>query len=106
MGNRCEQGLHSRYTAVGDRPAWGPAGGRQGVPDEGHRMISLCVPMDRAWSGLPQATTLGMLGTSKLKNNERFYGFTDFRGKTARRGRGTGKTRNSESSYRRNAAEH
>ena len=46
MGKRCEQGLHSRYTAVGDRPAWGPAGGRQGVPDEGHRLMSTCVPMD------------------------------------------------------------
>ena len=25
---------------VGDRPAWGLAGGRQGVPDESHRMMS------------------------------------------------------------------
>ena len=34
-------------------------------------------------------TTLGVLGTSKMKGNERFYGFTDFRGKLARRGRGS-----------------
>ena len=38
----------------------------------------------RAASG----TTLGVLGTSKMKDNERFYGFTDFRGMLARRGRG------------------
>ena len=51
MGNRCEQGLHSRYTAVGDLPAWGPAGGRQGVPDEGRdRMMSHVFP----WTGLGQ----------------------------------------------------
>ena len=37
----------------------------------------------RAASG----TTLGVLETSKMKENERFYGFTDFRGKPARRGR-------------------
>ena len=36
----------------------------------------------RAASG----TTLGVLGTSKMKENERFYGFTDFRGKPAKRG--------------------
>jgi hypothetical protein len=27
-------------------------------------------------------------GTGKLKENKRFYGFTDFRGKPAKRGRG------------------
>ena len=32
-------------------------------------------------------TTLGVLGTSKTKENERFYGFTEFRGKPAGRGR-------------------
>ena len=37
----------------------------------------------RACSG----TTLGVLGTSKMKENERFYGFTDFRGKPEERGR-------------------
>ena len=37
----------------------------------------------RAASG----TTLGVLGTSKMKENKRFYGFTDYRGKPARRGR-------------------
>ena len=52
MGNRCEQGLHSRCTADGQ---WGVTGGSPGVtgghwgvPDEGHRLMSLCVPMDRA----------------------------------------------------------
>ena len=29
-----------------------------------------------------------MSETGKLKENKRFYGFTDFRGKPARRGRG------------------
>jgi hypothetical protein len=38
----------------------------------------------RAASG----TTQGVSGTGKLKENKRFYGFTDFRGKPARRGRG------------------
>jgi hypothetical protein len=37
----------------------------------------------RAASG----TTLGVLGTSKMKKNERFYGFTDYRGPAAQRGR-------------------
>ena len=37
----------------------------------------------RAASG----TTLGVLGTSKMKGNEWFYGFTDFRGPAAQRGR-------------------
>ena len=37
----------------------------------------------RAASG----TTLGVLGTSKMKENERFYGFTEFRGKAVGRGR-------------------
>jgi hypothetical protein len=39
----------------------------------------------RAASG----TTQGVSGTGKLKENKRFYGFTDFRGKPARRGRGS-----------------
>ena len=39
----------------------------------------------RAASG----TTLGPPGTRKLKENRRFYGFTDFRGKPAGRGRGS-----------------
>ena len=34
-------------------------------------------------------TTLGVLWTSKMKENERFYGFTDFRGKPEKRGRGS-----------------
>ena len=54
----------------------------------------------RAASG----TTLGVLGSSKMKENERFYGFTEFRGKAAGRGRVGGRegfTRNPESSYRR-----
>ena len=38
----------------------------------------------RAASG----TTFGVPGTRNLKENKRFYGFTDFRGKPARRGRG------------------
>ena len=28
--------------------SWGPAGGCQGGPNEGHRLMSLCVPMERA----------------------------------------------------------
>ena len=42
-------------------------------------------------------TTLGVSGTGKLKENNRFYGFTDFRGMPARRGRGT-RCHNSEPS--------
>ena len=37
----------------------------------------------RAASG----TTLGVLETSKMKENERFYVFTDYRGPAAQRGR-------------------
>ena len=87
MGNRREDGVHSRYTAVGDRPPWGPAEGRHGVPDEGHRLID--VPMGSHGQGsisTASGTTLGVQGTSKMKENERFYGFTDFRGKPAGRG--------------------
>ena len=43
----------------------------------------------RAASG----TILGVLRTSKMKENERFYGFTEFRGKPAGRGRDQGFTR-------------
>ena len=34
-------------------------------------------------------TTLGVSGTGNLKENKRFYGFTDFRGKPEKRGRGS-----------------
>ena len=47
----------------------------------------------RAASG----TTLGVLGTSKMKENKRFYGFTDFRGKPAGRGRNSHATLNQAS---------
>ena len=44
----------------------------------------------RAASG----TILGVLRTSKMKENERFYGFTEFRGKPAGRGRDSHATLN------------
>ena len=57
--------------------------------------IYVCVPMDRAQSGLP-----GVLGTSKMKENKRFYGFTEFRGKLAGRGReGRGPTNQITAGY-------
>ena len=43
------------------------------------------------WAGLVQGCLRnhsGASGTWKLNENRRFYGFTDFRGKPARRGRG------------------
>ena len=43
-------------------------------------------------TGLDQAVFRdwsGASGASKLKENERFYGFTDFRGKPEKRGRGS-----------------
>ena len=85
MVNRCEQGLHSHWrpaslgSSGGGSRHGGRHGGRQEVFDEGHRMMSpykhTYVPMYgqgsvRAASG----TTLGVLGTSKMKENKRFYG--------------------------------
>ena len=49
------------------------------------------VPMCFCGQGLIRAasgTTFGVPGSRNLKENKRFYGFTDFRGKPARRGRG------------------
>ena len=37
--------------------------------------------------GAASGTILDVLKTSKMKENERFYGFTDFRGPAAHRGR-------------------
>ena len=51
---------------------------------------SLLVPMCSCGQGLIRAasgTTFGVPGTYSLKENKRFYGFTDFRGKPDRRGR-------------------
>ena len=87
MGNRCEQGLHSSCTAVGHR---GVTGGHRGSPRGHRRRSSVDVPMCSYGQGSIRAatgTTLGILGTSKMKENKRFYGFTDYRGKPARRGR-------------------
>ena len=49
--------------------------------------------------GAVSGTTLGVIETSKMKENERFYGFTDFR--AACGAEGEGETQNTESSYRR-----
>ena len=87
MRNRCEQGLHSSCTAVGHR---GVTGGHRGSPGGHRRRSSVGVPMCSYGQGSIRAasgTTLGVLGTSKMKENKRFYGFTDYRGKPASRGR-------------------
>ena len=61
------------------------------VPDStAMRWSSVDVPMCAFGQGSIRAalgTTLGVLGTSKMKENERFYGFTDYRGPAAQRGR-------------------
>ena len=44
---------------------------------------------------------MGMSGTGKMKENKRFYGFTDFRGKLAGRGRDSRATANQVTGYRR-----
>ena len=108
MVNRCEQGLHSHWrpaslgSSGGGSRHGGRHGGRQEVFDEGHRMMSPYIQAYicsygqgsvRAASG----TTLGVLGTSKMKENKRFYGFTDFRGKPAGRGRNSHATLNQAS---------
>ena len=97
MGNRCEQGLHSSYTAVGHRGSPRGSPGVTGAPGGHRRRSSVDVPMCSYGQGLIRAasgTTLGVLGTSKMKENKRFYGFTDFRGKPEKRGRGRRATAN------------
>ena len=54
------------------------------------RRSSVEVPMGSHGQGSIRAasgTTLSVLGTSKMKENEHFYGFTDYRGMPAGRGR-------------------
>ena len=86
-----------RSQAVGTDQAEGvrdDAGWRrraQGSRDGARRRWSLLVPMCSQGRGSIRAasgTTLGPPGTRNLKENRRFYGFTDFRGKPGRRGRG------------------
>ena len=72
-------------------------GGRQGVPDVPDDLSPFDVPMCSHGQGSIRAasgTTLGVPGASKMKKNERFYGFTDLRGKMAERGRGGHATAN------------
>ena len=76
--------------AVGGRPARGPGGGPRRRSSVDGPMCSYGWGSIRACSG----TTLGVLGTSKMKENERFYGFTDFRGPAAHRGRDSRATTN------------
>ena len=86
-----------RSQAVGTDQAEGvrdDAGWRrraQGSRDGARRRWSLLVPMCSQGRGSIRAAsgiTLGPPGTRNLKENRRFYGFTDFRGEPARRGRG------------------
>ena len=68
--------------------------GHEMAPGEGGSYWSPCVSVDRAYIRAASGTTFGVPGTYSLKENKRFYGFTDFRGKPDRRGRvgrGTGK---------------
>ena len=78
------QPLHSRWRLA----SLGSGGGSPGGP---RRRSSVDVPKcshGQGSIGAASGTTLGVLETSKMKENERFYGFTDFRGKPAGRGRG------------------
>ena len=86
-----------RSQAVGTDQAEGVRDGAgwrrraQGSRDGARRRWRLLVPMcSYAWGSIRAAsgTTLGPPGTRKLKENRRFYGFTDFRGMLAGRGRG------------------
>ena len=87
MGNRCENGLHSRWRPAslgsGGGSPWGSPGGLRRRSSYGVPTCSYGQGSVRAASG----TTLGVLGTSKMRENERFHGFTDFSGNPARRGR-------------------
>ena len=61
-----------------------------GLPGGPQRRSSVDVPMCSHGEGLIRAasgTTLGVLGTSKMNENEQFYGFTDFSGPAAQWGR-------------------
>ena len=88
-----EIGVNRVFTAVGH---WvltrgGHQGGHQAVTGGPRRRSSVDVPMCSYGQGLIRAasgTTMGVLGTSKMKENERLYGCTDFRGKPEKRGRG------------------
>ena len=68
--------------------------GHETVPGEGGAYWSLCVPMGGARSGLAGGVFWGLQDVKNEEENERFYGFTDFRGKPARRGRGSRATAN------------
>ena len=93
-----EIGVNRVFTAVaqplvnGGSPGShrGVTGGHRGSPGVPDERSSVDVPMCSYGQGLIRAasgTTLGVQGTSKMKENERFYGFTEFRGKPAGRGR-------------------
>ena len=87
MKNRCEQVIHSRWEG---RQGGSGVGVTMGSPGGPQRRSSVEVPMGSHGQGSIRAasrTTLGVLGTSKMKENERFYGFTDYRGPAAQRGR-------------------
>ena len=87
MENMCEQVIHSRWEG---RQGGSGVGVTMGSPWGPRRRSSVELPMGSYGQGSSRAasgTTLGVLGTSKMKENERFYGFTDFRGKPERRGR-------------------
>ena len=81
---------HVHPRSVGDAEA------SEGSRDSTPQRWSLLVPMCSYGQGSireASGTTLGVLGTETLKGNKRFYGFTDFRGKPARRGRGRPRAR-------------
>ena len=87
MKNRCEQVIHSRWEG---RQGGSGVGITRGSPGGPRRRSSVEVPMGSYGQGSIRAasrTTLGVLRTWKMKGNERFYGFTDYRGPAARRGR-------------------
>ena len=86
--------MNRSFTAVeragSSRQGGSGVGVTRGSPGGPRRRSSVEVPMGSHGQGSIRAasrTTLGVLGTSKMKENERFYGFTDYRGPAAQRGR-------------------
>ena len=76
---------HVHQRSVGDAEA------SEGSRDSTPQRWSLLVPMCSYGQGSireASGTTLGVSRTESLKENKRFYGFTDFRGEPARRGKG------------------
>ena len=79
---------HVHQRSVGDARCGGERGVARQRPRKGGTYWSPCVPMGRARSGKPQEPLWGCQGP-EIEGKQAIYGFTDFRGKPEKRGRGS-----------------